>query len=340
MAAGAFKPAYHDRVARGLRCCRAIIVSNTLMKRQLDGFHDNVHIFPGGVDTSEFAAREPEPRDRAVILMAGRAEDPMKGAQTLREAADALARERSDFEVHVIPPRPPPEHRALQGHRLAEPCRPPRALCGIRHLRRAVHLGGTLRLGRGRRDGLGPPPCAPAAWADCKTSWSMGETGFLFERGDSQALAERLGMLLDDSALRIRMGPGGAAPRGNGVRLDASHGQTLRPAAGGTAIMTLPKRIAFVDLYFCWPPHGGADVDLYHVIRGVQDLDYDVHLFVSNCDDTFERGTITPSELPFPTTRIDFERREITQHVLPPAHPRRRSMRGNPMPSSWRTGSS
>ena len=81
--------------------------------------------------------------------------------------------------------------------------------------------------------------------------------------------------------------------------------------------MTARKRIAFVDLYFCWPPHGGADVDLYHVIRGVQDLDYDVHLFVSNCDETFERGTITPSELPFPATRVDFERREITPDVLP-----------------------
>ena len=81
--------------------------------------------------------------------------------------------------------------------------------------------------------------------------------------------------------------------------------------------MTAPKRIAFVDLYFCWPPHGGADVDLYHVVQGVQDLGYDVHLFVSSCEETFERGTLTPSELPFGATRIDFAQREITPRVLP-----------------------
>lgn len=76
-------------------------------------------------------------------------------------------------------------------------------------------------------------------------------------------------------------------------------------------------RLAFVDLYFSWPPHGGADVDLYHVIRGIQGLGHDVHLFVTSVEESWERGKVDPSEMPFPTTRIDLQSREINRTVLP-----------------------
>jgi len=76
-------------------------------------------------------------------------------------------------------------------------------------------------------------------------------------------------------------------------------------------------RLAFVDLYFCWPPHGGADVDLYHVIKGLQALGHQVKLFVASCASTWDRGSVEPSQLPFPATRLDFSPREIGPRTMP-----------------------
>lgn len=76
-------------------------------------------------------------------------------------------------------------------------------------------------------------------------------------------------------------------------------------------------RIAFVDLYFSWPPHGGADVDLYHVMAELQRLDFDVRLFVSSSESSWERGKLQPDEMPFPVTRIDFAPSQINRRELP-----------------------
>ncbi len=64
-------------------------------------------------------------------------------------------------------------------------------------------------------------------------------------------------------------------------------------------------RIAFVDLIFSWPPNGGADVDLFHVMAGLRQQGVDLHLFVLNDPERWERGTVDPSQVPFPVTRIE-----------------------------------
>ena len=76
-------------------------------------------------------------------------------------------------------------------------------------------------------------------------------------------------------------------------------------------------RIAFVDLMFSWPPHGGADVDLYHVISSLQRAGHDVHLFGVRNGVSWERGVFEPEALPFPATRIDLAGRDFTPHRLP-----------------------
>lgn len=65
-------------------------------------------------------------------------------------------------------------------------------------------------------------------------------------------------------------------------------------------------RIAFIDLLFSWPPHGGADVDLYHVASGLQARGHTVHLFGTRSGITWERGAFDENALSFPATRIDF----------------------------------
>lgn len=71
-------------------------------------------------------------------------------------------------------------------------------------------------------------------------------------------------------------------------------------------------RIAFVDLVFCWPPNGGADVDLYNTARELQAAGHEVHVFVSASDTGWERGRFDPARMPFPATRLEFRNRDIT----------------------------
>ncbi len=65
-------------------------------------------------------------------------------------------------------------------------------------------------------------------------------------------------------------------------------------------------RIAFIDLIFSWPPHGGADVDVYHVAMGLQARGHEVCLFGAHSGVTWERGVFDPDALPFPAVRCDF----------------------------------
>lgn len=75
-------------------------------------------------------------------------------------------------------------------------------------------------------------------------------------------------------------------------------------------------RVALVDLLFSWPPHGGADVDLYHVAEELQRLGFELRVFVTHDAESWERGKIAPEELPFPAVRLDFKRGEFTRkHV-------------------------
>jgi len=67
-------------------------------------------------------------------------------------------------------------------------------------------------------------------------------------------------------------------------------------------------RVAWVDLMFSWPPHGGADVDAYHVLTELQRLGHKVLLVGCWSAKTWERGDFDPDDLPFPARRADFRR--------------------------------
>jgi len=75
-------------------------------------------------------------------------------------------------------------------------------------------------------------------------------------------------------------------------------------------------RAAFVDLLFSWPPHGGADVDLYHVLDHLQREGVEVHLFFAHQTASDERGIADPAALPFPATRVDFTPREFAPEKI------------------------
>jgi len=206
--ARAFLPAYYNRLVRSLQICKAIIVYNRIQQRHLEGVHDKIVVAPGGVNLNEFECVPPAKKgtdDRKIILMTGRAEDPLKGLQTLREAGERLARDRSDFEIQVthtdLSIRG--EHfKAIGWHTHADIMKRYRNadICVVPSIwEEPFGMVAVEAMAAGR------PVCASRV-GGLEDIVAHGETGFSFDPGDSTALAGFLAQLLDDGDLRARMG--------------------------------------------------------------------------------------------------------------------------------------
>lgn len=76
-------------------------------------------------------------------------------------------------------------------------------------------------------------------------------------------------------------------------------------------------RIACVDLIFSWPPHGGADVDLFNVLQGLGALGHTVKLWGVSSAGVWERGRFEPGALPFEAERLDCTPREFHYTRIP-----------------------
>lgn len=210
-AARAYLPGYHARLERFLKKASAVIVYNALMLSHLAGVTHRAVIFPGGVDTAlsrAEASRPKGPGERTIIAMAGRAEDRMKGLDTLIEAGERLASERHDFEIRITHPNP----------RLASDWLKPVGWLDAQALARFYAEADVCVVPSLWEEPFGltaveamaaaRPVCASRA-GGLRDIVRDGETGLLFERGDAADLARRLTQLLDDASLRQRMGDAG-----------------------------------------------------------------------------------------------------------------------------------
>jgi glycosyltransferase involved in cell wall biosynthesis len=79
-------------------------------------------------------------------------------------------------------------------------------------------------------------------------------------------------------------------------------------------------RISFTDLVFSWPPKGGADVDVYHVLKELQAIGHEVQLIGLSCDGIWDRPGFDPHDLPFPAlclpfTRQHFQRKQVVKAI-------------------------
>ena len=203
--AGAYSAGYYDRFVDSLKSYKAVIVYNAIMKQHIEAHARNVLIIPGGVDVDRYTCTPAPVRERKIVLMTGRVEDPMKGLATLREAGALLAKRRNDFEIW------------------------------------ATHTDYTLDSGWfkavGWRDHAGMTSLyaqadfcvAPSIWEEpfglvaveamasgraviasrvggLQNIVVDGETGYLFDRQNAEHLAGHMEVLLDDQELRARMG--------------------------------------------------------------------------------------------------------------------------------------
>jgi glycosyltransferase involved in cell wall biosynthesis len=208
LVSGAPLPGFHRRHTEALRKLKAAIVSNDVMARRLEGFVDRTFVVPGGVNVADYAVAPPPRGEKALVLMTGRAGDPLKGFDVLFEAGRRLAQRRSDFEIWATHTNRfldnawfkavgwHPHEAVLRMYERASICVVP-SLCEEAFGLVAVEAMASAR-----------PVCASRV-GGLKDIVRDGETGLLFDRGDVAALEAGLDRLLDDEALRRAMGDAG-----------------------------------------------------------------------------------------------------------------------------------
>ncbi len=211
LAARAYAPEFHRAVLESWTHVRAAIVSNRIMQEQLAPYCEAVCILPGGVDIENFTY-VPAPvkpgGERKIILMAGRAEDPLKGADLLYRAGETLARHRDDFEIQITLPEDSPatpwfRPAGWQSHDEIRTLYQQADCCVVPSVwDEPFGLVALEAMASGR------PVCASRV-GGLQDIVVDGETGFLFERGNPEELCQKLVLLLDDAALRARMGEAG-----------------------------------------------------------------------------------------------------------------------------------
>lgn len=211
--ARAWTPRYERLFRETLGNVRAAIVNNDLAKARLEGFCPNVRYIPGGVDLAAYpppAPRPDAPGRKTVILMVGRADDPLKGADVLIEAGLGLSGVRDDFEVWITSVEPLPENAWLRNAGW-------RDHAGIRDLYHQADIVVVPSVWDEPYGLVAVEAMAAALPVVASRAGGLpmnvrdGETGLLFAPGDSAELALRLASLLDDPALRARMGAAGRA---------------------------------------------------------------------------------------------------------------------------------
>lgn len=243
LAARAFAPEYYPMQQAALRGAACAIVSNAGMAAEAAPYFDHVFVVPGGadVDSFEYWPKEREeqrpgscgshlqvgpmenrlemvpPGDGTyrkpnasplIILMTGRGEDPAKGTSVLLEAGGRLARQRADFEIRITMPRETPGPTWfrplgwLPHERMREQYREADVVVAPSLWEEPFGLVAVEAMATGR------PVCASRV-GGLQEIVAHGETGLLFDRGDSAALAEALNTLLDDSEMRQRLGEAG-----------------------------------------------------------------------------------------------------------------------------------
>jgi glycosyltransferase involved in cell wall biosynthesis len=205
---------YHERLIRALEEAEAVLVVNPLHEAMVSPYTNRVRVVTAGMDPERFPWPEaPYPRSLAPegrggklsVLFAGLVEEPMKGFEVLHEACALLWRRRQDFElVATAEPagRVDPFTRFV-GWQSQEDL--------PRHIRESVMLVmptiAQEALGRTAVEAMAAGrPVVASRLGGLPFTVVDGATGLLCEPGDADDLARKIEMLLDDAALRERLG--------------------------------------------------------------------------------------------------------------------------------------
>ncbi len=208
---GGMDQAFYDFNINHIRQLDAMIVSNPIAKGRLDPYNDHVFVVPGGVTISDYHHTQAPVKgasERKIILLSGRADDPMKGLRILVKAGEILAKERNDFEIWATSADPEMKRPwvKLLGWCDQAAMREIYTACDICVVPsiwdEPFGLVAVEAMAAGR-------PVVASRVGGLQHVPVEEETGLLFTRKNEFELATCLRRLLDDDALRRRMGDAG-----------------------------------------------------------------------------------------------------------------------------------
>jgi glycosyltransferase involved in cell wall biosynthesis len=211
---GAATPEYHDRLLRVLRESEAVLVVNPLQQAMFSPYADCVRVVTSGMDPARFPW--PWPEEGVVterlkpltVFFAGLVEEAMKGFDVLHAACTLLWQRRQDFELVATgdPAGPVDAFTRFVGWQSQDA------------LPRYIHAADMLVMPTVAQEALGRTaveamavgrPVVASRLGGLPFTVADGATGLLCEPGDPEDLSRKIEMLLDDAALRERLGTAG-----------------------------------------------------------------------------------------------------------------------------------
>lgn len=221
-------PEYDVVLRRALREAEAVLVLNPLIKEMLSPYCKSVRVVTWGMDSQRFPwppSDEPsspfgEPRPSSSdampggakpitrLLFAGLVPEMIKGFHVLQDACERLWGQRQDFEL-LATADPPGQVNAFTryiGWQSQD------------QLPRFISAADVLVMPTVAQEGLGRTtveamavgrPVVASRIGGLPYTVTDGFTGLLCEPGDAADLAAKIGIMLDDRALRVRMGLAG-----------------------------------------------------------------------------------------------------------------------------------
>jgi len=202
----AFSPTYKMVMRSSLRNARAVIVYNSFIRDMIDDCARDVRIIPSGVDHVRFFYQQFPRGDIKKILMVGRVSDWTKGFPLLQQVCRELWRKRKDFRLIVTVDgeqrygEPFIETRAWMPQEKLPSLYAEADLCVFPSLwQEPQGIAPLEAMSCGR-----PVVVTRVGGLQCLVE--DGVQGFVVPPGDANALKQAVSRLLDDQALRERMG--------------------------------------------------------------------------------------------------------------------------------------
>jgi glycosyltransferase involved in cell wall biosynthesis len=203
---------YHDLLLRALEEARVVLVVNPLHEAMLAPYCHHVIVVTSGMDAARFAiapgTTEATQPKKSTLLFAGLVQEMFKGFDILHDACSRLWVHRQDFELVATsdPPGRIDAFTRLIGWQSQEELPV--------HLRAAdVVVVPTMAqdaLGRTAVEAMAAGrPVIASRIGGLPFTVADGATGLLFKPGDAEDLAKKIAILLDDRALRERLGAAG-----------------------------------------------------------------------------------------------------------------------------------
>jgi glycosyltransferase involved in cell wall biosynthesis len=213
--AGVGTPQYEEALFKAFAGAAAVLAVNPLTAAMVEPFAQDVRVVTSGMDPARFPW--PFPAEKAVprtpgrlrILFAGLTQESMKGFHILREACAQLWSTRQDFEVVATddPPTAGPEPWARYAGWQSQADLP--AFMASADIV-VVPTVAQEALGRTAVEAMAAgKPVVASRLGGLPFTIPDGATGLLCEPGDPRDLAAKLTTLLNDPALRERLGNAG-----------------------------------------------------------------------------------------------------------------------------------